>query len=409
PRYMKTKDQLRQLLGIVLALMEFFLCTTEVAYARGGGGGGGSGGCFASDTPILTPEGYKPINQLKQGSQVIGYSLSRHQPEIGTVGALQEISAAEYYVINDVIRVTGTHPFYVLTPEAIKQVEVRQLKIGDQLLGKESDFRISSLQHVSEPITVYNLISVTPNHNFYAGGFLVHNKGGSGIYPSGANGRSFSTPSFKAVLFLLIGLVPGAFLIEIYNFIRFRGKEFTEDEELIKHTQTISPEFTNRYSIRYRRGDDLWETVSLKSSIDPHQYQHLLSDQELFENASHLFTKYQQDWMNKDFTMMKQYVSEPFYTNQRNIFQQNYGEGFDIIYQLEALEMALLSFRKEQDQHFFEIQINAKMTNFSISSQGYVIRGEPYPRSFTEYWTFRLDAGEKWWLTDISTLYFTEK
>ena len=61
PRHMKPKDQLRQLPGIILALMLSFLCSTEAAYARGGGGGG----CFASDTPILTPAGYKPISQLK--------------------------------------------------------------------------------------------------------------------------------------------------------------------------------------------------------------------------------------------------------------------------------------------------------------------------------------------------------
>ncbi|MEM6434325.1 MAG: Hint domain-containing protein [Cyanobacteria bacterium P01_D01_bin.115] len=403
---MKIKNQLHQLLGIVLALLIFFLCTAEVAYARGGGGGGG---CFASDTPILTPAGYKPISQLQQGSQVIGYSLSQHQAEVGTIGALQEVAATEYYVINNAIKVTGTHPFYVLTPEAIKQVEVRNLKIGDQLLGKESNLRIASLQHVGEPITVYNLLSITPDHNFYAGDFLVHNKGGSGVSSSTFSGRPFASPSFRAVLFLVVGLLPGAFFLEIYNFIRFRGRAFTEDEALIKHTQEISPEFTNQYSVRYRRGDDLWETVSLKSAIDPQQYQHHLSDEKLFEHVCRLFTKYQQDWMNKDFTAMKQYVSEPFYAGQHKIFHQNYGKNTDIIYQAKVSEIAILDFREDQDRSLFEVQINARMTNFVTSPKGYVIRGEPYLRSFTEYWKFRLDADKRWWLTDISTTYFTEK
>ena len=404
---MKTKHQLRQLLGIVLALLVSFLLTAEAAYARGGGGGGG--GCFAGDTPILTPAGYKPISQLQQGSQVIGYSLSSHQPEIGTIGTVQEVAATEYYVINDAIKVTGTHPFYVLTPEAIKQVEVRQLKIGDQLLGKESNLRISSLQHIGEPITVYNLVSVTPNHNFYAGDFLVHNKGGSGISSSTVDGRPFAYPGFRAVLFLVVGLLPGAFFLEIYNFIRFRGRAFTEDEALIKHTQAISPEFTNQYSVRYRCGDDLWETVPLKSAIDPQEYQHHLSDEELFEHVCLLFTQYQQDWMNKNFTAMKQYVSEPFYAEQHKIFCQNYGKNTDIIYQAEVSEIAILDFSEDRDRSLFEVQINASMTNFVTSPKGYVVRGEPCLRSFTEYWKFRLDSNKKWWLTDVNPICMSKK
>lgn len=235
---MKTKDRLRQFLGIVLALMVSFLWTTEVAYAQGGEGI--RGGCFASDTPILTPTGYQPINQLRQGSQIVGYSLPRHQPEIVTVGKLKAVAATEYYVINDAIKVTGTHPFYVLTPDEIKQVEVRQLKIGDRLLGKDSNLRISSLRHVEAPITVYNLTAVTPNHNFYAGGFLVH--AGSFLvihekhnyyYPQNITPPSSYPPApISKVLLILVVLIPGAFLREIYNLIRFRGKEFTEDEEL---------------------------------------------------------------------------------------------------------------------------------------------------------------------------------
>ncbi|NEQ47186.1 MAG: hypothetical protein F6K00_28050 [Leptolyngbya sp. SIOISBB] len=398
---MKTKNQLRQLLGIVLALLVSCLFTAETAYARGGGGGGGGGGCFAGDTPILTPAGYQPISQLQQGSQVIGYSLSRHQSEIGTVGTVQEVAATEYYVINDAIKVTGTHPFYVLTPEGIKQVEVRQLKIGDQLLGKESNLRISSLQYVGEPITVYNLISVMPNYNFYAGDFLVHNKGGGGISSSTPGRTSFSFPGLRAVLFLVVGLLPMAFLSEIYNFIRFRRKEFTEDEDLIKHTQSISPEFTNQYSVRYQLGNDIWEAIPLKSSIDSQQYQDLLNEQELFENVCRLFTQYQQDWMNKDFTTMKQYVSEPFYTAQYNEFQQNYGASIDVIYQPKVSEIALLDFRKEQDGHLFKVQINASMINFLISPKGYVTRGKPRLRSFTEYWKFKWNSDKRWWLADI--------
>lgn len=423
-----SKVEKRQLLGLILALVVSFLCTAEVAYA--GESGGIRRGCFASDIPVLTPAGYTPINQLSQGSQVISYNLSNHQPEIGTVITIQEGTTADYYVINNAINVTGTSLVYVLdSDEKIKQIQVRDLNLGDQLIGEESNLRISHLQHGREPIAVYNLILISPNDSFYAGGFLVYNKHCTYAipkridysYPEIRRTGSLSKPlpSFRIVLIVLVGLIPGIFFREIYNFIGLRNKEFTERDDLIEHTQAVSPAFTNRYSIQqYSPIPELfypdewasvpfriWNQVPLALAIDPHRYQHLLSKQELFENTCRLFIRYQQDWMTKDVAAMQQYVAKSLYTHRHSFFQSKYGESVDVIYNPEVSGVALLDFTEGQDQYFFGMQINAKMTNFVVSSRGYVIQGKPEPRSLTEYWTLRLDSDKNWWLINIDLIY----
>ncbi|MGV2827492.1 Hint domain-containing protein [Myxosarcina sp. GI1(2024)] len=77
-----------------LCLLISFL-NIEPAYSRGGGGGG----CFSAGTLILTPEGDKPIEQLRSGDRVISYHFSTHHQERGTVGKIEIINSPDYYLI----------------------------------------------------------------------------------------------------------------------------------------------------------------------------------------------------------------------------------------------------------------------------------------------------------------------
>jgi hypothetical protein len=45
--------------------------------------------------------------------------------------------------------------------------------------------------------------------------------------------------------------------------------------------------------------------------------------------------------------------------------------------------------------------VNAKMTNFVISPEGYVLSGEPFSRSFSEYWDISVNSSGKWYLVNI--------
>src|ERR1700722_3265549 len=73
------------------------LLSVATAWARGGGG------CFEEGTPILTPHGEVPIEQLRVGDVVIG----------GRVEAIICVEPEEYLEIGNGVRVTAEHPFQV--------------------------------------------------------------------------------------------------------------------------------------------------------------------------------------------------------------------------------------------------------------------------------------------------------
>ncbi|AFY87827.1 hypothetical protein [Chroococcidiopsis thermalis] len=178
-------------------------------------------------------------------------------------------------------------------------------------------------------------------------------------------------------------------------------EEFTNDLDLINFTKLVNPKFISRYSSSYRKDNEIWHLLPITSEINEQDYQHICSKAELIEKVSQLFIQYQSDWMMKKFTRMVEYVAEPFYSKQEYIFLRDFGNNFDIVYQPEIIELAPISYRQEQDKHMFKIQINAKITNFVLSPQGYVRSGEPEPRSFTEYWNISIDAENKWYLMGI--------
>jgi predicted lipid-binding transport protein (Tim44 family) len=114
-----------------------------------------------------------------------------------------------------------------------------------------------------------------------------------------------------------------------------------------------------------------------------------------------LFVQYQHDWTTKDFKNIKQYSVESFFSKQKDIFILNFRDNFDIVYNPKLLEAAPISYKQEQDKYIFRVQINAEMVNFELSPQGYVLSGEPEPRSFSEYWEIGLDSEHKWYLMGI--------
>lgn len=392
----------------VIALLLMLCLGTNVAYARGG--------CFSGDTNILTPEGYRPIEQLHQGDRIIGFNLETHQPEEEEIGDVQVVNAPSYFLINNSIKVTGTHPFYVKQGEALTLLQVQNLSAGDQLWRADNTpTTITSVIHVNRPIKVYNLLSITPDHNFYAEGILVHNKGGGGGSGGGGSngaagygGRGVTIISKKtlpglmlSVAVLVIVLTPFSFLSEIYNFIRFRNKEFTSDLELLEFTKTINSKFTNQYSVRYVKDEAFWVLIPAASELDACEYEAIINRSNLVNQIASLFFRYQADWSRKDFDGVKAYVTQSFYKTQYDTFLKDFGDNFDITYKPELFEIVPLSYTKLQDECVFKIQINAKMVNFELSSKGFVVSGEPSPRSFTEYWDIALDKTKQCRLAGI--------
>ncbi|WP_052055701.1 Hint domain-containing protein [Myxosarcina sp. GI1] len=443
---------------LLWAIVIFSCVAVEPAYSRGGGGGG----CFGKETLILTPDGNKSIAQLHPGDRVVNYSFAAHHQDRGTIGKIEVINASDYYLINNKTKVTATHPVYVKTNEGIELKKVQNLNTGDRLINLENlPITISSIEHIKRSLSVYNLMAIEPNNNFYADGFLVHNKGGSGgggIYgyrgtrnknlftsrfpaqkhfstlllkPSlgsylifvPSNGKAYTIQEkpiqgiiillvslftfiwqflFKILFFILSSFIALLFLKKVSdNLIRFFSKKFTDNSELIEFTINVNSNFKNKYSVWYVEDDQIWKVISPQIEISESEYSQKIDKTELIERVSNLFWRYQHDWTVKDFESMSEYVVEPFYSRQKRIFKENFGNNCDIVYDCKLSEIIPLKFETKNEQFTFRVQINAEMVNFKLSAAGYVLSGKADPRAFSEYWDVGLDAKNNLYLIKI--------
>jgi hypothetical protein len=128
------------------------------------------GNCFTAGTPLLTPDGDKPIEQFQPGDWIL--SRSEHDPE----GPLEARLVEEVFVRvapvlrlqvgGRVIETTEEHPFYV---HGQGWRFAGELKAGDRLCSH--DGQVVAVESVGEPggeVTVYNL-RVAEDHTYFVG------------------------------------------------------------------------------------------------------------------------------------------------------------------------------------------------------------------------------------------------
>jgi hypothetical protein len=161
---------------------------------------GGSSGttlvqCFVAGTLVTLSDGTrKPIEQLQIGDEVRSYNIERREFVAGKVSKIMSRDITEYLNIDGVL-VTEEHPFWhVGRGEWVKAKAIRR---NDFLLRDYGGTKVVNFVFkVSEPATVYNL-TVDGEHNYFAGGVLVHNKSvddfDSGATPH-ASGGMFTIP-----------------------------------------------------------------------------------------------------------------------------------------------------------------------------------------------------------------------
>lgn len=151
-------------------------------------------GCFLPNTRIVTPTGTKKIKDVRPGDTVVSLNETTGVEEYSKVSSVQVFSVSDYYTINDTIDVTAEHPMYVSTDEwnlksSLEVREVQNIKVGDYLVTDAGTQEVRKIEKKQKNTQVYNLINVTPNHNYYAGDkitqYLVHNKGGGGCFLAG--------------------------------------------------------------------------------------------------------------------------------------------------------------------------------------------------------------------------------
>jgi hypothetical protein len=236
----------------------------------------------------------------------------------------------------------------------------------------------------------------------YSGGYGVRTGGygGNGSFVSLTQKSFYSLLQSLAVLLLV--LLPIAFYHEIANLMRFWNKKFTDDPELIEFIKSIHPRFTNTYSVKFFRNSEIWKVLPLSPALPEEEYQNFISKQVLSQGVCDLFIRYQQDWTQKNFELMTEYLNVPFYEQQSDRFRQAFRDGYDVVYHPKVNELAPLSYEFDDGSGFFRVQINAEMVNFSLLPRGSVLSGEPTLREFTEYWDIRVDSDRQFYLLGIS-------
>ncbi len=141
--------------------------------------------CFAPRTPVLMADGsYKNIEDLKLGEAVMGQTeegtlrpniVTKLFHHVYTDNAGEPFSTLR---VNGSLVVTAEHP--MMTTRGI--VSAGDLQVGDMLIAINGTTAVSSLEKGPSLPRVYNL-TVYPDHTYFAGDVLVHNKGMHGVPP----------------------------------------------------------------------------------------------------------------------------------------------------------------------------------------------------------------------------------
>lgn len=133
--------------------------------------------CFVAGTRVLIPKGFRSIETVKVGDQVIAYDMEQKKPRVQIVTHLfvhrKRTILKVKFDDGKSIRVTPEHPFYLPLEDLFKPIG--QLYAGDQVFSANGEkVRITSIQSVPGRHTVYNF-EVSQDHNYFVEGLLVHN------------------------------------------------------------------------------------------------------------------------------------------------------------------------------------------------------------------------------------------
>ena len=132
-------------------------------------------GCLLPGTKISMADGSsRNIEDIKAGDKVMAYNEAQGTIEESEVAQTFVHSATRgYLTVNNKLRVTGNHPIYVMGRGWIRADE---LVVDDRLLHEDgADMLVEKIDVSRELVATYN-IEVKEHHNYFAEGYLVHNK-----------------------------------------------------------------------------------------------------------------------------------------------------------------------------------------------------------------------------------------
>ena len=193
--------------------------TPPVSPSQGNNGGtGGAADCFIAGTPVMiheegnkSPQSFKNIEDVQVGDKVHRFdgesnTVLELKNNIYTNGRkLVSINGGDFFFTEDHplkttdgwksvnskltnINYKGT---FKLSPYSMEIGEVGQLQIGDTIIGhsgKDTIVTAIATKEVPDNTPIYNF-ALDGDHEYFAHGFLVHNKGGGGGGGGGAGGN----------------------------------------------------------------------------------------------------------------------------------------------------------------------------------------------------------------------------
>ena len=117
------------------------------------------------------PHGQEDQDRMMYDIQILNIST----PASASVQEIYFDYYDNYYIINDSLKVTYEHPFFVLREGKYTFKTTISLQIGDMLYDSNNEFEeIKSLEFVNEPIETVNM-NVEDLDVYFGGGYLMHN------------------------------------------------------------------------------------------------------------------------------------------------------------------------------------------------------------------------------------------
>ncbi len=139
--------------------------------------GGGGGGCVAYGTPILTPTGYVPVQNLRAGDAVEEYDLANGSMLVGNFVSGNSTAVSQVVDINNGwLSVTPTdQPVFIENASFVGWLrDPQNITTADSIFDPttHSFVQVTSVQLVDRHTRVYDVVTSSPN-NFIANGALL--------------------------------------------------------------------------------------------------------------------------------------------------------------------------------------------------------------------------------------------
>jgi len=132
--------------------------------------------CFFGNTLVFTPIGYIKIEELIENDKIYSWDINSKLIESKVIKIYKK-QVNGYYILkclDELIFVTAEHPFYVKDKG---WVTVKNLNVGDLLVGNRGLIAIDSIIYKDETASVYNITIEEPNTYLITTlKILVHNK-----------------------------------------------------------------------------------------------------------------------------------------------------------------------------------------------------------------------------------------